>query len=320
MNLKEALASLEKDYGKGAVMDMGDEAVLFDPTEMISTGVLPVDIAIGGGVPRGGFTEIIGPESVGKSTLCLHIISEAQKYGKCLFIDTEHAFDPVYATALSVDMQKLLLSQPGSAEEALEITYRMAQTGEVALIVIDSVAALVSQAELNGQMGDAHIAGTARLMGQGLRKLTPTIGRTNTAIVFTNQLRDKIGGYGATEITTGGKSLKYFAHVRLDLRRVEFLKDGPDIIGSKIRCKVIKNKLARPQRVADFEILFGEGVSREGSILDAALELGLVIKKGSYFMDVEAGENLGQGREKTKLYLREHPELAMVYYQKAFGR
>jgi len=318
--MKEVLATIEKDFGKGAVINMGQG--VFGPIEWISTGALTLDMALGGGIPRGRIVEIIGPESTGKSTLSLQIIAEAQAkgLGTCVFIDTEHAIDPVYAAALSVDMQSLLVAQPSNAEEALEIVDRLAQTGEVSVIIVDSVAGLVSAAELAGQMGDAHIAQIARLMNQALRKLTGTLGKTNTTCIFTNQLRSKIGGYGSNETTTGGNGLKYFSSVRLDLRRIEQIKNGTDVIGSRIKAKVIKNKCAIPFRQGEFEIVFGEGISREGCILDVAVDRGQVAKKGTYFMDVASGENLGQGREKSKQYLKDHPELALSYYNSALGR
>ncbi len=306
--LDMALSQIEKQYGKGSVMRMGENLDL--GIESISTGAMALDRALGvGGLPRGRIVEIYGPESSGKSTLAMHVVAEAQRNGGiCAYIDAEHAMDPVYAAAIGVNTDDLLISQPDTGEQALEIADMLIRSGALDVIVVDSVAALTPKAEIEGDMGDSHVGLQARLMSQALRKLTASISRSNTIAIFINQLREKIGVmYGSPEVTPGGRALKFYASVRLDIRRVEAIKDGADVVGSRTRVKVVKNKCAPPFRQAEFDIEYGRGISREGSLLDVAVELGLVKKSGAWF--TYEGEQLGQGREKAKEFLRETPEL-----------
>ena len=307
--LETALAQIEKQFGKGAVMKLGANVDM--QVDAISTGSLSLDIALGvGGVPRGRVVEVYGPESSGKTTLALHILAEAQKSGgEVAFIDVEHALDPVYARALGVDIDSLLVSQPDTGEQALEICEALVRSGAIDAIVIDSVAAMVPRAEIEGEMGDSHVGLQARLMSQALRKLTGVIGKTNTVAVFINQLREKVGVvYGNPEVTAGGRALKYYSSVRIDVRRIEGLKDSSgQFIGNRTRAKVVKNKVAPPFREAEFDIMFGEGISKVGEILDLGVKLGIVQKSGAWF---NYGENrLGQGRDNAKNFLRENPAI-----------
>lgn len=307
--LEAALADLNKRFGDGSVVRLGDAVHLH--VDAIPTGSLAVDIAIGvGGIPRGRVTEIYGPESSGKTTLCLHTIAEAQKRGGiCAFIDMEHALDPVYAVRIGVDVNNLYVSQPDTAEQALEIAEALVRSSVMDVIVLDSVAALVPRAELEGEMGDAHVGLQARLMSQALRKLSGAIKQSNTAMIFTNQLREKIGVmFGNPETTTGGRALKFYASVRIDIRRIQAIKAGGDTVGNRTRVRITKNKVAPPFREAEFDIMFNEGVSKAGDILDIATELGVIEKRGSFFRYRDAG--IGQGREATKQYLRDNPTLA----------
>jgi recombination protein RecA len=306
--LQQAVSEITKRYGEGAIMRLGEAHHLH--VEAIPTGSLSLDIALGiGGIPRGRITEIYGPESSGKTTLCLHIVSEAQKLGGiAAFIDMEHALDPVYAEAIGVDVDNLLISQPDTGEQALEIVETLVRSGAVDVIVIDSVAALVPRAEIEGDMGDASMGMQARLMSQALRKLSGAIKQTNTAVIFTNQLRQKIGVmFGNPETTPGGLALKFYASVRMDIRRIQAIKAGTEIIGNRTRVKVVKNKVAPPFRQAEFDILYGEGISREGDILDLAVNLDILTKRGAYYSYGDM--RLGQGREKVKNFLRTHPDL-----------
>ncbi|HFC10187.1 MAG TPA: recombinase RecA [Chloroflexi bacterium] len=306
--LQQAVSEITKRYGEGAIMRLGEAHHL--QVEAIPTGSLSLDIALGiGGIPRGRITEIYGPESSGKTTLCLHIVSEAQKLGGiAAFIDMEHALDPLYAEAIGVDVDNLLISQPDTGEQALEIVETLVRSGAVDVIVIDSVAALVPRAEIEGDMGDASMGMQARLMSQALRKLSGAIKQTNTAVIFTNQLRQKIGVmFGNPETTPGGLALKFYASVRMDIRRIQAIKAGTEIIGNRTRVKVVKNKVAPPFRQAEFDILYGEGISREGDILDLAVNLDILTKRGAYYSYGDM--RLGQGREKVKHFLREHPDL-----------
>ncbi len=306
--LDAAITKLEKDYGKGTVMRLGDAQA--DTTiEAIPTGSLSLDIALGvGGIPKGRVIEIYGPESGGKTTLALHIIAEAQKQGGIAgFIDAEHALDPVYAKAIGVDINDLYISQPDSGEQALEICETMVRSGAMDIIVVDSVAALVPRQEIDGEMGDAHVGLQARLMSQALRKLTPVISKSNCAVVFINQLREKVGVvYGNPEVTTGGRALKFYSSVRMEVRRVEGIKQGGELTGNHVRVKVVKNKVAPPFKEAEFDIMFGEGISTEGDLVDLATKIDLIQKSGSWY--AYDGEKIGQGREKAKEYLRDHPE------------
>ena len=309
-NLEMAMSQIERQFGKGAVMKLGDQANR--KMESISTGALSLDLALGiGGVPRGRIVEIYGPESSGKTTLALHVVAEAQRNGGlAAFVDAEHALDPVYAKALGVDVDELLISQPDTGEQALEITDMLIRSGALDVVVIDSVAALVPRAEIEGEMGDTHVGLQARLMSQALRKLTGTINRSKTTAVFINQLREKIGVmFGSPETTPGGRALKFYSSVRIDVRRIEAIKDGQENIGNRVRAKIVKNKVAPPFRLAEFDIMFGEGISREGSLLDVAVDQGIVRKAGAWFSF--DGDQLGQGREQSKRFIRENPDVAL---------
>ncbi|MGC8810025.1 MAG: recombinase RecA [bacterium] len=311
-----AISQIERQFGKGAIMRLGTDALIPD-IPVISTGSLALDIALGiGGVPRGRVVEIFGPEASGKTTLALHIVAEAQKKGGIAgFIDAEHALDVTYARKLGVKTDDLLISQPDTGEQALEIAEMLVRSGAIDVVVIDSVAALVPKAELEGEMGDAHMGLQARLMSQALRKLTATISKSNTCVVFINQIRMKIGVFmGNPETTTGGNALKFYSSVRLDIRRVGAIKDGQDVTGSRTRVKVVKNKLAPPFKEVEFDIMYGEGISREGDLLDLAVENGIVEKSGSWFSF--NNERIGQGRENAKLFLKEHPDVARSMEEK----
>lgn len=309
-SLDTAMTQIERQFGKGAIMKLGEGTHL--KIEHISTGALALDIALGiGGVPRGRIVEVYGPESSGKTTLALHVVAEAQRNGGlAAFVDAEHALDPVYAQALGVDTDELLLSQPDTGEQALEIADILVRSSALAVVVVDSVAALVPRAEIEGEMGDTHVGLQARLMSQALRKLTAGINRSSTTAVFINQLREKIGVvYGSPEVTPGGRALKFYSSVRIDVRRIEAIKDGGVQIGNRVRARVVKNKVAPPFRVAEFDIMFGKGISWEGSLLDVAVAEGIVKKSGAWY--TFDGDQLGQGREKAKAFLRENPEVAM---------
>ncbi len=306
--LDMALGSIEKQFGKGAVMKMGEKASM--NIESISTGALALDLALGiGGLPRGRVTEIYGPESSGKSTLAMHVVAEAQRNGGiCAYIDAEHAMDPVYARAIGVDVDELLISQPDTGEQALEITDMLIRSSAIDVIVIDSVAALTPRAEIEGDMGDTHVGLQARLMSQALRKLTGNLSKSQTICIFINQLREKIGVmFGSPETTPGGRALKFYSSVRLDIRRIEALKDGVEVVGNRTRVKVVKNKVAPPFKQAEFDIMYGKGISREGSLVDIGVDLGLVKKSGAWY--TYEGEQLGQGRENAKTFLAENPEI-----------
>ncbi len=313
--LATALHQIEKNYGKGAIMRLGDRAEM--QVDAIPTGSLALDAALGiGGMPRGRIIEIYGPESSGKTTLALHVAAEAQKQGgEVAFVDAEHALDPTYASQIGVDIDSMLVSQPDTGEQALDITEALVRSGAIDVVVVDSVAALTPRAEIEGEMGDAFVGLQARLMSQALRKLAGTVAKTNCLVIFINQLRMKIGVmYGNPETTTGGNALKFYASVRLDVRRVEAIKNGSDTIGNRTRVRVVKNKVAPPFREATFDIIYGEGISKFGELLDIAVELELVNKSGSWF-SVE-DERIGQGRENAKTYLMEHPELAAALTEK----
>lgn len=310
-----ALRQIEKQFGKGSVMKMGDETSY--QVETISSGVLALDVALGiGGYPRGRIIEIYGPESSGKTTVALHSIAEVQKLGgQAAFIDAEHALDPIYARKLGVDISELLLSQPDTGEQALEIAEMLVRSGAVDIIVIDSVAALVPKAEIEGEMGDSHVGLQARLMSQALRKLSGAINKSKTIAVFINQIREKIGVmFGNPETTTGGRALKFYSSVRLEVRRAEAIKQGNDMVGSRTRIKVVKNKVAPPFKQAEVDIMFGEGISREGSALDIATELDIVNKSGAWYSF--EGDRLGQGRENSKQFLKENPDTYLVIENK----
>lgn len=307
--LETALANIEKQFGKGAVMKLGENSAL--NVEAISTGSLGLDIALGiGGLPRGRIIEMYGPESSGKTTLALHCVAEAQKKGgDAAFIDVEHALDPVYASALGVDIDNLLVSQPDNGEQALAITEELVRSGAIDVIVVDSVAALVPRAEVDGEMGSSFVGLQARLMSQALRKLTSAIGKSNCIAIFINQLREKVGVvYGNPEVTPGGRALKFYSSVRIEVRKGEVLKSGSEIIGSRTKAKVVKNKIAPPFRTAEFDLMYGEGISRNGELLDLAVELGIVKKGGAWFSYGET--RLGQGRDNAKNYFVEHPEIS----------
>jgi recombination protein RecA len=304
-----AIAQIEKQYGKGAIMKLGDNRKL--AVDVIPTGSIAIDMALGiGGVPKGRIVEIFGPESSGKTTVCLHIVAEAQKKGGVTaFVDTEHALDPIYANKIGVDIKELLISQPDTGEQALEITETLVRSGGIDLIVIDSVAALVPRAEIEGEMGDAHVGLQARLMSQALRKLTGAISRSNTCVIFTNQLREKVGiMFGNPEVTPGGRALKFYASLRLDVRRIGQIKEGTDVTGGRHRLKVVKNKLAAPFRIAEFDIMYLEGISKEGSLLDVGVDLDIVTKTGAWYQ--YGDHRLGQGHESAKIFLKENQDLA----------
>ena len=308
--LEMALGQIEKQFGKGSVMRMGEKSSM--AIDVISTGALALDLALGiGGLPRGRITEIYGPESSGKSTLAMHVVAEAQRNGGvCAYIDAEHAMDPIYAKAIGVDIDQLLISQPDTGEQALEICDMLVRSGSLDVVVIDSVAALTPKAEIEGDMGDSHVGLQARLMSQALRKLTGSINRTNTIVIFINQLREKIGVmFGSPETTPGGRALKFYSSVRLDIRRIESIKDGADVVGNRTRVKVVKNKVAPPFKQAEFDITYGKGISREGSLIDLGVECGIVKKSGAWY--TYEGEQLGQGRENAKNFLVENPEMMM---------
>jgi recombination protein RecA len=306
--LDAALGQIEKQFGKGSVMRMGDNVGM--NIESIPTGALSLDLALGiGGLPRGRIVEIYGPESSGKSTLAMHAVAEAQRNGGiCAYVDAEHAMDPVYARAIGVNVDDLLISQPDTGEQALEISDMLIRSGALDVLVIDSVAALTPRAEIEGEMGDTHVGLQARLMSQALRKLTGTLSKSSTIAIFINQLREKIGVmYGSPEVTPGGRALKFYSSIRLDIRRIEAIKDGADVVGNRTRVKVVKNKCSAPFKQAEFDIMYGKGISREGSLLDVAVELGFVKKSGAWF--TYEGEQLGQGRENVKTFLIENPQL-----------
>lgn len=314
--LDAALAQIEKAYGKGSVMKLGDNGSKLN-IETIPTGSLSLDIALGlGGVPKGRIIEIYGPESSGKTTVALHMVAEVQKRdGIAGFIDAEHALDPAYAKSIGVDIDNLYISQPDNGEQALEICETMVRSGAVDIVIVDSVAALVPKAEIEGDMGDSHVGLQARLMSQALRKLTAVISKSNCVVIFINQLREKVGVmFGNPETTTGGRALKFYSSIRLDVRRIEALKQGGEVTGNRTRIKVVKNKVAPPFKEAEFDIMFGKGISREGDILDLAVKINVVEKSGAWF--AYGGEKIGQGRENAKNYLREHPEVCMEVERK----
>ncbi|KAD3515408.1 recombinase RecA [Arthrobacter yangruifuii] len=307
--LEAALAQIDKQYGKGSIMRLGDEVRA--PAETISTGSVALDVALGiGGLPRGRVVEIYGPESSGKTTLALHVVANAQKNGGiAAFIDAEHALDPIYAAKLGVDTDSLLVSQPDTGEQALEIMDMLIGSGSVDVVVIDSVAALVPRAEIEGDMGDSHVGLQARLMSQALRKIAGRLSHTNTTAIFINQLREKIGVFfGSPETTTGGKALKFYASVRIDVRRIETLKEGTNPVGNRTRAKIVKNKMAPPFKQAEFDIMYGVGISREGGLIDMGVEHGLVKKSGAWF--TYDGDQLGQGKENSRNFLKDNPDLA----------
>ena len=307
--IEAAMGQIEKMYGKGSIMRLGDQANL--AVDVVPTGSLALDVALGvGGLPRGRVIEIYGPESSGKTTLALHVVAEAQrKGGEVAFVDAEHALDPTYARALGVDIDSMLISQPDTGEQALEITEALVRSGAIDVIVVDSVAALVPRAEIEGEMGDSYVGLHARLMSQALRKLTGAIGKTNNIVIFINQLREKVGVmYGNPEVTTGGRALKFYSSVRIDVRRIEALKNGSEVVGNRTRAKVVKNKMAPPFREAEFDIMYGEGIVREGELIDLGVRLDLVQKAGSWFSMGET--RIGQGRDAAKKYLTENPDVA----------
>ena len=305
--LEAAISNIERSYGKGSIMKLGDPSASLN-VETVPTGSISLDIALGmGGVPKGRIVEIYGPESSGKTTVALHMVAEVQKRGGIAgFIDAEHALDPVYAKNIGVDIDNLYISQPDNGEQALEITETMVRSGAVDIIIVDSVAALVPKAEIDGDMGDSHVGLQARLMSQALRKLTAVISKTNCVVIFINQLREKVGVmFGNPETTTGGRALKFYSSIRMDVRRVESLKAGGDVVGNRTRIKVVKNKIAPPFKEAEFDIMFGQGISKEGDILDLAASLNIVIKSGAWFAYNDA--KIGQGRENAKQFLRDNP-------------
>ena len=306
--LDMAIGHVEKQFGKGSIMRMGERVDM--AIESVPTGAMALDLALGvGGLPRGRIVELYGPESSGKSTLAMHVVAEGQRNGGiCAYIDAEHAMDPVYAKAIGVDIDELLISQPDTGEQALEIAEMLIRSGALDVLVIDSVAALTPRAEIEGEMGDAHVGLQARLMSQALRKLTGTLSRSNTIAIFINQLREKVGVvYGSPEVTPGGRALKFYSSVRLDIRRIESIKDGGEVIGNRTRVKVVKNKCSPPFKSAEFDIMYGRGISREGSVIDVAVDLGIVKKSGAWY--TYEGEQLGQGRENAKQFLVENAEL-----------
>ncbi|MHB8296284.1 MAG: recombinase RecA [Acidimicrobiales bacterium] len=313
--LDMALLQIEKAYGKGSIMRMGENTHM--AIESISTGAMALDIALGiGGLPRGRVVEIYGPESSGKSTLAMHVVAEAQRLGGiCAYMDAEHAMDPVYAGVIGVNVDELLISQPDTGEQALEISDMLIRSGALDVLVIDSVAALTPRAEIEGEMGDSHVGLQARLMSQALRKLTGTLSKSNTIAIFINQLREKIGViYGSPEVTPGGRALKFYSSVRLDIRRIESIKDGGEVVGSRTRVKVVKNKCAPPFRTAEFDIGYGKGISREGSLLDVAVDLGVVKKSGAWYTC--DGDQLGQGRENAKQFLIDNPSVMATIHER----
>ncbi|MCF0121967.1 MAG: recombinase RecA [Lachnospiraceae bacterium] len=307
--LDDALGQIEKQYGKGAVMKLGDSGMNIN-VETVPTGSLSLDVALGlGGVPRGRIIEIYGPESSGKTTVALHMVAEVQKReGIAGFIDAEHALDPVYAKNIGVDIDNLYISQPDNGEQALEITETMVRSGAVDIVIVDSVAALVPKAEIDGDMGEIHVGLQARMMSQACRKLTAAISKTNCLVIFINQLREKVGiMFGNPETTTGGRAMKFYSSVRLDVRKIEALKQGGEVIGNRTRIKVVKNKIAPPFKEAEFDIMFGSGISREGDVLDLAVKMDMIQKNGAWF--TYNGNKIGQGRENSKIYLKEHPKV-----------
>ena len=306
--LDMALGQIEKQFGKGSVMKMGEKGSM--KVDTISTGALALDLALGvGGLPRGRVIEIYGPESSGKSTLAMHVVAEAQRNGGiCAYVDAEHAMDPAYARGIGVDIDELLISQPDTGEQALEITDMLVRSGALDVIVIDSVAALTPRAEIEGEMGDTHVGLQARLMSQALRKLTANLNKSNTVCIFINQLREKIGVmFGSPETTPGGRALKFYSSVRLDIRRIESIKDGVEVVGNRTRVKVVKNKVAPPFKQCEFDIMYGKGISREGSLVDIGVDMGVVKKSGAWY--TYEGEQLGQGRENAKTFLTNNPEI-----------
>jgi recombination protein RecA len=317
--LEMALGQIEKQFGKGSIMRLGENTHM--QIEVIPTGALALDVALGvGGLPRGRIVEIFGPESSGKSTLAMHVVAEAQRNGgTCAYIDAEHAMDPVYAKAIGVNIDDLLISQPDTGEQGLEIADMLIRSGSLDVVVIDSVAALVPRAEIEGEMGDTHVGLQARLMSQALRKLTANLNRSSTIAIFINQLREKIGVmFGSPETTPGGRALKFYSSVRLDIRRIESLKDGAEVVGNRTRVKVVKNKTAPPFKQAEFDIMYGRGISREGSVIDLGVDLGIVKKSGAWF--TYEGEQLGQGREKAKEFLASSPELMVEITDKVMRK
>jgi recombination protein RecA len=313
--LEMALGQIEKSHGKGSIMKMGEKSSM--DIAAVPTGALALDLALGvGGLPRGRVVEIFGPESSGKTTLAMHVVAEAQRNGGiCAYIDAEHAMDPVYAKAIGIDIDELLISQPDTGEQALEIADTLIRSGALDVVVIDSVAALTPRAEIEGEMGDSHVGLQARLMSQALRKLTANLNKSHTICVFINQLREKIGVmFGSPETTPGGRALKFYSSVRLDIRRIESIKDGVEVVGNRTRVKVVKNKVAPPFRQAEFDIMYGQGISREGSVLDIGVDLGLIKKSGAWY--TYEGEQLGQGRENAKNLLHDTPELMMEISEK----
>ena len=318
--LEIALGRIEKDHGKGAVMRLGEVAQRL-VTDVIPTGSLSIDLALGvGGIPRGRVTEIYGGESAGKSTLAIHIMAETQKLGGlAAYVDAEHALDPTYAANCGLNIEELLISQPDSAEQALDITEQLVSSGAIDTVIVDSVAALVPQAEIDGDMGDTHVGLQARLMSQALRKLTSTIHRSRTAVVFINQLREKVGVvYGSPEVTPGGRALKFYSSVRIDLRRHESIKQGTEIIGNRVRARIVKNKVAAPFRVTEFDIMFNQGISKMADLLELGVEQGIVKKSGAFYSYEET--RLGQGREAAKGFLAEHPEIAQTIEDRVRGK
>jgi recombination protein RecA len=311
-----ALSQIEKQFGKGAIMKLGESRAMMD-VETISTGCLDIDIALGvGGLPRGRIVEIYGPESSGKTTVALHVVAEAQRAGgTAAFVDAEHALDPIYARNLGVNIDDLYVSQPDTGEQALEIVDALVRSSAVDVVVVDSVAALVPKAEIEGEMGDAHVGLQARLMAQALRKLAGAVSKSNTVIIFINQLREKVGVmFGSPETTPGGRALKFYATIRMDIRRIDAIKQGTDMIGNRTRVKVVKNKVAPPFKTAEFDVLYGQGISREGSILDRAVDMGIINKSGAWFS--YESDRIGQGRENARKFLKDNPQVASTIEQR----